>query len=173
MMQKFCRKRQNATACCGKKEPNSDCELKMKYKEWQNVTIAIDSLDYGGSCSYKVEAKCGYPTIIVNDTNIDMVVTYKKKKWDDDDDYKPDRNDTLDDDESHEGRHKDGKTEYKMDKNEKHDNDTDKDECQKTKLYLTLTNLNNPTRAVTARALQAKEGGAPVFAENPVTAVLL
>jgi hypothetical protein len=31
MLQKFCMKRQNSTACCGRKDPKDKCELEMKY----------------------------------------------------------------------------------------------------------------------------------------------
>lgn len=152
LLQKFCSKRQNSTACCGRKDKDK-CELKMKYKEWQNVTINLDSVSFGGSCTYKVEAKCGYPALTVNNSNIDMVVTFKKKEWDDDN-YDPDQNETYDDDEAHKGHHKDGHTDFKMDKKDKHDDDEKEDKCQKTKLYLTLTNLNNPTKLAESRLLQ-------------------
>lgn len=158
LLQKFCARRQNATACCGRKNPKDKCELKLKYKEWDNVTIDLQSVAFGGTCNYKIEAKCGYPNLVVNNSNIDMVVTYKKKEWDDDKDHDDDdrRNETFDDDETHEGKRKDGKTEWKLPKKEKKDQDDKKDECQKTKLYLTLTNLNNPTKQLAeSRMLQA------------------
>jgi hypothetical protein len=111
---------------------------------------------FGGSCTFKVEAKCGYPTVTVNNENIDMVVTYKKKEWDDDK-YEPSQNDTYDDHESHEGHKKDGKIEFKMDKHEKEDKDDKKGDCQKTKFYLTLTNLNSPNKLTESRMLQQEQ----------------
>ena len=155
MMQKFCMKRQDSMACCGKKG-NGECNIKLKYKEWDNYTLALDSLPYGGSCTYKVEAKCGYPALIVNNTNIDMSIAFKKQKWDDDN-YEPDLNDFYNDDETSNPKAKNGKIEYKMPKGDKHDDD-DKNEtkCQKTKMYITLTNLLNPTRTkvTTSRMLE-------------------
>ncbi|TNV76996.1 hypothetical protein FGO68_gene2805 [Halteria grandinella] len=142
LLQKFCAKRQNSTACCNAKNPKDKCELKLRYKEWDNVTIDLQSVAFGGTCTYKVEAKCGYPSLVVNNSNIDK----------DDDDKK---NETFHHDEANVGRHKDGKTEFKLDKKEKEDKDDEKEDCQKTKLYLTLTNLNNPNKAVESRMLQA------------------
>jgi hypothetical protein len=166
MLQKFCGRRQNNTLCCPKRhdkpfalrdggdDDEDDCEIELKKKEWTNVTLNLTDLPYGGSCTYEVKAKCGYPQLVVNNTNIDMIVAYKKKKWDNDT-AKPDENDTYDDDErDHPHKDKHGKIEYYMPEKSKHDhNDTD---CQKTKLYLTLTNLlnpNKPTLTATPRML--------------------
>lgn len=159
LLQKFCAKRQNSTACCGAKKPKDKCELKLKYQEWDNVTIDLQSVDFGGTCTYKVEAKCGYPTLVVNNSNVDMVVTFKKKEWDDDKDHDDDdrKNETYHDDETNVGKHSDGKTEFKLDKKEKEDKDDSKEDCQKTKLYVTLTNLNNPTKLEESRLLQGAD----------------
>ena len=151
MMQKFCSKRQNSTVCCGKKGGDDDCEYELKYKQWINYTIALDTLPYGGSCTYEIEAKCGYPNFVVNNTNIDMTIAFKKNQWKNDT-YKPDYNDSYDDDETFNPKSKDGKIEFKLPKGDKHDDDDDdKDrknetKCQKTKMYVTLTNLLNPNR---------------------------
>lgn len=166
MLQKFCGKRQNNTLCCPKKhkhfnlrdgddDDDDECEIELKKKEWTNVTINLEELPYGGSCTYEVKAKCGYPQLIVNNSNIDMMVAFKKKHWDNDT-YKPDDDDEYDDDErDHPHKDKHGKIEYYMPKKDKHDhNDT---ECEKTKLYLTLTNLLNPNKPAlesTPRMLQ-------------------
>jgi hypothetical protein len=155
MLQKFCGKRQNNTLCCPPKnkpkltddggDDDDECEIEIKGKNvWDNVTISLEEVPYGGSCTYEVKAKCGYPQLVVNNTNIDMVVAFKKKEWDNDT-YKPDDHDDYDDDEEWEGHKNDeGRIEYHMKEKEKHDhNDTD---CQKVKMYITLTNLLNPSR---------------------------
>jgi hypothetical protein len=109
------------------------------------VTISLEELPYGGSCTYEVKAKCGYPQLVVNNTNIDMVVTFKKKEWSNDN-YEPADKDKFDDDEISNPRSNGGKIEYHMKKKDKKDtNDT---ACQKTKMYVTLTNLLNPYKPV-------------------------
>lgn len=160
MLQRFCGKRQNNTLCCppknktkltdggrqdGDDDDDDDCEIEIKGKNvYDNVTINLEELPYGGSCTYEVKAKCGYPQLVVNNTNIDMVVAFKKKEWDNDT-YKPDDDDYYDDDEEWEGeKDEDGHIEYHMKEKEKHDHsDTD---CQKVKMYITLTNLLSPNR---------------------------
>lgn len=147
MLQKFCRKRQDKQVCCKKDFRNDDdCEIELKKKDWTNVTISLEELPYGGSCTYEVKAKCGYPQLVVNNTNIDMVVTFKKKEWSNDT-YEPDDKSNFDDDEiSNPRSNNNGKIEYHMKKKEKKDkNET---ECQKTKMYVTLTNLLNPYKPV-------------------------
>ena len=59
----------------------------------------LTKLSYGGSCTYKVQAKCGLPNIVVNNTNVDMLVTYKKDQWSNDS-YAPDKNTTFSTDEA-------------------------------------------------------------------------
>jgi hypothetical protein len=72
-----------------------------------------------------------------------MIVAFKKKHWDNDT-YEPSDDDQYDSDESdHIKKDKNGKLVYQMPKGEKKDKD-DKD-CQRTKMYITLTNLLNPT----------------------------
>lgn len=153
-------------ACCGK-GGNGECKIKLDYKKWDNYTLALNTLPYGGSCTYKVEAKCGYPTLIVNNTNIDMAVAFKKQKWDDDN-YEPSNDDIYADDETSNPKPKDGQIKYKMPKGDKKDDD-DKNEtkCQKTKLYITLTNLLNPERKMvsTSRMLE----GAPLLLTDSVS----
>lgn len=84
-----------------------------------------------------------------------MVVAFKRKEWKNDT-YKPDDGDKYDDDETYNPKRKDdGRIEFKMKNKEKKDrSDTD---CEKVKLYLTLTNLLNPNRpqAQTSRVLEA------------------
>ena len=92
--QKFCMKRQDKAVCCGKtrKDPDDkislrgdDCKFDFKSKfKWQNITLSLNELPYGGSCTYEVNAKCGYPKLVVNNSNIDMIVAFKKKHWDND-----------------------------------------------------------------------------------------
>ena len=171
MLQKFCGKRQNNTLCCPRKhkalmddgdDDDDECEIELKKKEWTNVTLNLEELPFGGSCTYEIKAKCGYPQLVVNNTNIDMVVAFKKKKWDNDT-YKPDDDDKYDDDEHDHPKEKkehddhDHKIEYHMPKNDKHDKGNNETECQKTKLYMTLTNLLDPKRPkqlATPRMLQ-------------------
>jgi len=53
MLQKFCRKRQDKQVCCKKDFRNDDnCEIELKKKDWSNVTISLEELPYGGSCTY-------------------------------------------------------------------------------------------------------------------------
>ena len=78
-----------------------------------------------------------------------MTIAFKKNQWKNDT-YKPDDNDKYDDDETFNPKSNDGKIEFKLPKGDKHDDDDDdKDrknetKCQKTKMYVTLTNLLNP-----------------------------
>jgi len=124
------------------------CEVEIKNK---NATAAfslfLNELPYGGSCTYKVETKCGYPQLSVNNSNIDMVVAYKKEKWDDPN-YEPLDDDSYSDDETYNPTYKDGKIIFRLDKNSKKDDGDEKNEtkCKETKLYLTLTNKLNPLK---------------------------
>jgi len=57
------------------------CEIEIKNKNVPfNFTLFLNDLNYGGSCTYEVKTKCGYPQLSVNNSNIDMVVAYKKEK---------------------------------------------------------------------------------------------
>jgi hypothetical protein len=87
--------------------------LKLKYKDTDNYTLNLDELPYGGSCTYNVEAKCGYPNINVNNTNIDMVVTFKKKELSNDV-YEPSNGEVYEPDETANPKAKNGKIEYKF-----------------------------------------------------------
>jgi hypothetical protein len=107
----------------------------------------LDQLPYGGSCTYEVKTKCGYPRFGVNNSNIDMVVAYKKQKFDDDA-YEPLDDDTYASDETFNPTYKNGKIIFQMDKKVKKDEDDGKDEnkCKSTKIYVTLTNKLNPKK---------------------------
>ena len=83
-------KRQNASICCHKKLAtgltsrllgDGKCEIEIKNK---NASIAfylfLNELTYCSACTFKVKKKCGYPKFTVNNSNIDMVVAYKKEK---------------------------------------------------------------------------------------------
>jgi hypothetical protein len=72
MVQKFCMKRQNSSVCCPKKKfadgsvmnlkDDGKCEIEIKNKNASaNFTLYLNELPYGGSCSYEVKTKCGYP----------------------------------------------------------------------------------------------------------------
>jgi hypothetical protein len=74
-----------------------------------------------------------------------MVVTFNKKEWSNSN-YSPDDKDQFTNDEISNPSNKNGKIEFHMKKKEKKDkNETD---CQKTKMYVTLTNLLNPYKPV-------------------------
>ncbi len=157
MVQKFCMKRQNSSVCCPKKKladgsvmnlrDDGKCEVEIKNKN-ANLTFSLflNDLPYGGSCTYEVKTKCGYPQLSVNNSNIDMTVAYKKKEWDNST-YEPSDDDSYSDDETYNPTYKNGKIIFTLDKNAKKDDD-DKDEkkCKETKLYLTLTNKLNPNK---------------------------
>ncbi len=68
MVQKFCMKRQNKDYCCPdpKKANLKDgkCEINLKKNDWSNYTLFLDNLTYGGSCTYEVKARCGFPKLI-------------------------------------------------------------------------------------------------------------
>jgi hypothetical protein len=72
MVQKFCMKRQNSSVCCPKRKfqdgavmnlkDDGECEIKIKNKnDSANFTLFLNELPYGGSCTYEVKTKCGYP----------------------------------------------------------------------------------------------------------------
>ena len=158
MVQKFCRKRQDSRVCCPKRKfqdgtvmnlkDDDECEIEIKNKNaTANFTLFLNELPYGGSCTYKVKTKCGYPQLSVNNSNIDMVIAYKKEKWDDTN-YEPLDDDTYSDDETYNPTFKDGKIVFKLDSKTKKDDDDEEDEkkCKETKLYLTLTNKLNPNK---------------------------
>lgn len=161
MVQKFCLKRQDSSVCCPKRKfadgsvmnlkDDGKCEIEIKNKnknESANFTLYLDQLPYGGSCTYEVKTKCGYPRFGVNNSNIDMVVAYKKQKFDDDK-YEPLDDDTYGSDETFNPTYKNGKIVFQMDKKVKKDDDDDgKDEnkCKSTKIYITLTNKLNPEK---------------------------
>lgn len=161
MVQKYCMKRQNSSVCCPKKKfsdgsvmnlkDDGKCEIEIKNKKngtGTNFTLYLNELPYGGSCTYEIETKCGYPQIGVNNSNIDMVVAYKKNKWNDDT-YQPLDDDVYSPGETFNPTFKNGKIVFKMDKNEKKDEDDDgknETKCKETKIYMTLTNKLNPNK---------------------------
>ena len=124
------------------------CEIEIKNK---NASIAfslfLNELPYGGACTYKVKTKCGYPQFSVNNSNIDMVVAYKKEKWDDPT-YEPLDDDSYSDDETYNPTFKNGKIIFTLDKSAKNDDANEKNEtkCKDTQIYLTLTNKLNPLK---------------------------
>lgn len=149
MQQKFCMERQNATACCGRKNPNEKCKIDLRKGQWDALTLNLDELPYGGSCTYEVKARCGFPKLTVNSTNIDMVVAYKRKDWGNDT-YEPSDDDKYDDDETYNPKpNSKGQLEFWLKAREKKEdkNETDDKKCKETKLWLTLTNLLNPMRS--------------------------
>lgn len=72
MLHTFCKISQTIQHCGGRDE------FEIKKKEWTNVTMNLTNMTYGDSCSYRVRSKCGYPKIQVNNSNVDMIVSYKK-----------------------------------------------------------------------------------------------
>jgi hypothetical protein len=75
MLHSFCKNSQKKDKCGGRDE------IELKKKEWTNVTLDLSDIGFGETCTYKVKSKCGYPQIQVNSTNVDMIVTYKKDRW--------------------------------------------------------------------------------------------
>lgn len=111
-------------------------------------SIFLDDLPFGGSCTYEVKAKCGFPKLVVNSTNIDMIVAYKRKDWGNDT-YEPDDDEKYDDNETFNPKpNSEGKLEFWLPRREKPDEKKDDDDkkCKESKIYLTLTNLLNPNR---------------------------
>lgn len=88
-----------------------------------------------------------------------MVVAFKKDKFKNDTD--PENTDTYNSDETAVAQLNNGKREYTLPKNvkaDKKDAKNETDDCEMTKLYLTLTNIKNPTKVsehtASARLLQ-------------------
>jgi hypothetical protein len=150
MVQKFCMQRQNATACCRAKSPNGKCSIDLRKGQWDSMTLNLTELPFGGSCTYEVKARCGFPKLVVNSTNIDMVVAYKRKDWDNDT-YVPTDDDTYSDDETYNPT-PNSKVflEFWLKAKEKKENknETDDKKCKETKIWVTLTNLLDPYRKV-------------------------
>jgi hypothetical protein len=143
LAQDFCSKRQDSKTCCGNKGAN-DCKINLKYKEAGNLTVNLDDLKYGGSCTYKVMAKCGYPNFSFNTTNIDVIVSYKQNQWDNDT-YVPTQNTTYFANETFNPAAKDGMISWQLPNAMKADqNVSNETSCQMTHMLLTFTNLNNP-----------------------------
>ena len=136
------------------------CEIEIKNKNVPfNFTLFLNDLNYGGSCTYEVKTKCGYPQLSVNNSNIDMVVAYKKEKWDDPK-FEPLDDDSYANGETYNPEFKNGKIIFKLPKSEKDDGDgKNETKCKETKLYLTLTNKLNPYKQKqlqeTARRLES------------------
>ncbi len=61
---------------CGSIQVNATCGNSSFYLQTlsDSVSININSLDYGQSCSYRLVSNCGYPKIRINQTGIDAVV---------------------------------------------------------------------------------------------------
>lgn len=108
-----CGKVQNNTACCGKRsdigrfKPSDlhglgDDDLCEFFLRDTNTTFALtldlENVPYGESCSMEIKGLCGYPNLVVNNSNIDMIVSYKKSKWGDEF-FKLDKDVDFDDDE--------------------------------------------------------------------------
>jgi hypothetical protein len=150
-------KRQNKQYCCPDPEKpknlkdDGKCEIDLKKKQWSNYTLFLDNLTYGGSCTYEVKVRCGFPKLIVNNSNIDMIVAYKRKEWGNDT-YDPKNDDKYDDNETFNPKPRNGVTTFWLQRREKpsekkDDHDDDKEnECKEAKIYMTLTNLLNPNR---------------------------
>ncbi len=150
MLHKFCKNSQKMEKCGGKDE------FELKKKEWKNVTIDLREVKYGETCTYRVKSKCGYPQIMVNNSDVDMIVTYKKERW---------QNGTQENG-SHDRFEKgeawnpkcnkkehDGKAVFHMPKKDKIDKN-DK-ECQQTEMTVTITNLKNTAvKSFVSRSLQ-------------------
>ena len=62
------------------------------------MTVDLAKMPYGTSCTYKMYSGCGYPEFYVNNSNIDIVVTYKKDRLNNTS-YEPLKNETYTDDE--------------------------------------------------------------------------
>lgn len=95
--QMACGKIQNNTACCGKRSDaerfgrqhglgdDDLCEFRLNNtRDSFNVSLDLENVPYGTSCTMEVKAKCGYPNFVLNNTNIDMIVAFKKNMWGDD-----------------------------------------------------------------------------------------
>jgi hypothetical protein len=89
-----CGKIQNNTACCGKRNDawrwgpqhglgdDDLCEfVVMNTSTTFNVSLDLENVAYGESCTMEVKAFCGYPNFVVNNSNIDMIVAFKKNQW--------------------------------------------------------------------------------------------
>jgi hypothetical protein len=70
----------------------------LRRGSWDDIEISLNELPYGGSCSYEVRTGCGFPRLVVNNTNIDMIVAFKRREWGNDS-YLPSTDDKYDDDE--------------------------------------------------------------------------
>jgi hypothetical protein len=66
--------------------------------EWEDINISLNELPYGGSCTYVIRSGCGFPKLEVNNTNIDMIVSFKRSEWGNDS-FIPTDDVTYDDDE--------------------------------------------------------------------------
>lgn len=101
----------------------------------------MDNLGFGNSCTYKVKSKCGYPTFTLNNTDLDVIVAYKKKQWSNDS-YEPDEDEKYLPSETFNPKSEHGEISWKMHEDEKKDHNTTNDtDCQDTKMYVTVINL--------------------------------
>lgn len=166
LLQKFCSRRQDSVACCGN-NGNNECKIKTKFKEDQEVKIDATKLTFGGSCTYKIEAKCGFPSVTLNSSDFDMVVAFKKNQNGVTPD-EPDQSGSFD--ETANPAVKNGKIAFTMPKSAKEEdkNTTDESTCQMTKLYVTLTNLKDPLQPPKTLAAQEEVRMLQGVATGPV-----
>lgn len=156
LLQKFCARRQDSKTCCGN-NGNNECKLKLKYNETQSMIVDTSLLPFGASCTYKVEAKCGFPAIAFeNATDIDISVAYRKNQFTNETD--PDRLDTFESNQTFTPTVKDGKASWKLANSEKSDgNVTNETSCEMTKLYMTIVNLQNTAQPTPTPSVLAVE----------------
>jgi hypothetical protein len=65
---------------------------------WEDFNISLTELPYGGSCTYEVRTGCGFPRLTVNNSNIDMIVAFRRREWGNDS-FIPTDDDVYDNDE--------------------------------------------------------------------------
>ncbi len=77
MVTKFCKKYQDSFTCCNGAYSYA-CELSNSYNDIKSFNVNLAKLPYGDSCTYVLNSACGYPEFYVNNSNIDLLITYKK-----------------------------------------------------------------------------------------------
>jgi hypothetical protein len=103
-------------------------------------------LKYGSSCTYKLNSGCGYPEFYVNNSNVDIVVTYKKSQLTNLT-YEPANNETYTDDEVIYGKDFSGKLGFKLREGEFPSSDS-ATPCQSARVFVTVTNLQNTSKVL-------------------------
>ena len=79
----------------------------------KSLNVDLSKMPYGTTCTYKLISACGYPEFYVNNSNVDLVVQYKKLNLTDPL-YNPLDNETYTDDEVYYGKDFSGKLGWKL-----------------------------------------------------------